>query len=349
MSDGNIRRAPRTGLIPPWMLAVGAMLSMQLAAAFSVSLIDRVGSSGAAWLRLTMGAVILLVIARPPLRSIRRADWPVIIALGVATAVMQIAFLAALQFIPLGTAVAIEFLGPLTVAAIRSRSPKMLAWPILALIGVVLLTEPWHGEIHGVGIALAGASGVGWGLYIVLTQKVAYRYDGISILSLTIPLAAIIAAFMGIPQAAGHLNMSVLGMALGIAFLAPVIPFALEILALRRMHPTAFGTLMALEPAIGLVIGLLILHQQPSPTQLVGIVLVVVAGASAQRVGSGEIEDETDSYDKARSEAASKADTSLKGHGEPGRETDICGENYETSTGKADTDKSTSTTPLTTP
>ncbi len=208
-----------------------------------------------------------------------------ILGLGVATGLMTIAFLASIELIPLGTAVAIEFLGPLTVAAVRSHSARALIWPALALLGVVLLTEPWHGQIDLAGIGFAGLAAIGWAGYILLTQRVGDRFTGIGALSLTVPVAAATAAVVGIPQSAGHLNLGILAAAVGLGILMPVLPFALEMLALRRMTPTAFGTLMAVEPAIGVLLGLLVLHQQPSLTQFGGITLVVLAGAAAQRGG----------------------------------------------------------------
>ncbi|MET1154828.1 EamA family transporter [Arthrobacter sp.] len=195
---------------------------------------------------------------------------------------MTIGFLAAIEHIPLGTAVAIEFLGPLTVAAVRSHNRNALLWPALALLGVVLLTEPWQGDFNLTGVAFAALAGSAWGLYILLTQRVGDRFTGIGALSMTVPIAAATAAIVGIPQAAGHLTFGILAAAAGLAILLPVLPFALEMLALRRMTPTAFGTLMALEPAVGVLLGLLILHQQPSVVQGLGILLVVLAGAAAQ-------------------------------------------------------------------
>jgi inner membrane transporter RhtA len=271
--------------VPPWGLAVTAILSVQLGSALSVNMIDTVGPAGTAWLRLSMGAVILLAISRPPLRSIRRPDVLPLLGLGITTGVMTVGFLAAVEHIPLGTAVAIEFLGPLTVAAIRSHNRTALAWPALALVGVVLLTQPWQGDFNPTGVAWASLAALGWGVYILLTQRIGDRFSGIGALTLTVPIAAVAAAVVGIPQAAGHLSFDILVAAAGLAILLPVLPFALEMLALRRMTPTAFGTLMALEPAVGVLLGLLILHQQPSAIQVVGILLVVLAGAAAQRGG----------------------------------------------------------------
>ena len=279
------QRIPRAAAVPPWGLAVSAMLSVQLGSALSVHLISTVGPAGTAWLRLSAGALIFLALARPPLRSIRRHDVPAIVGLGVTTGLQTIVFLAAIDRIPLGTAVAVEFLGPLTIAAVRSHSRRALIWPAMALAGVVVLTQPWHGGIDPAGLGFAALAAAGWATYILLTQRLGDRFAGTGALSLTIPIAAVTAAVFGIPQAAGHLTLGILPVAAGLALLLPVLPYAFELLALRQMTPAAFGTLMALEPAIGVVLGLLVLHQTPSITQLAGILLVVLAGAAAQRGG----------------------------------------------------------------
>jgi inner membrane transporter RhtA len=271
--------------VPPWGLAVAAMMSVQLGSALSVHLISAVGPAGTAWLRLSMGALMFLALARPPLRAVRRHDAPVLIGLGVTTGLQTTAFLCAIERIPLGTAVAIEFGGPLTVAAVRSLSARALTWPALALLGVVLLTQPWHGHISPAGLGFAGLAAIGWAFYILLTQRVGDRFTGTQGLSLTVPIAAATAAVLGIPQASGHLTLGILPVAAGLALLLPVLPYAFEMLALRHMKATAFGTLMALEPAIGVLIGLLVLHQQPSASELGGVLLVVAAGAAAQRDG----------------------------------------------------------------
>jgi len=273
------------GSVPPWTLAIGAMFSVQLGSALSVHLIATVGPGGIAWLRLTAGAVIFLVIARPPLGSLHWRDAPVLLGLGITTGLQTVAFLAAIEHIPLGTAVAIEFLGPMTVAAVHSQGRRVLFWVGAAGVGVVLVTQPWHGDISVVGVGYAGLAAVGWAAYILLTRRVGARFSGISGLALTIPVAACTAAIIGIPQAAGHLTLAVVAAGVGLAILLPVVPYSFELLALRQMTPTAFGTLMALEPAIGVVLGLLVLHQKLSASQLAGVLLVVLAGAAAQRGG----------------------------------------------------------------
>ncbi|WP_405476340.1 EamA family transporter [Streptomyces sp. NBC_00009] len=214
-------------------------------------------------------------------------DLPALLALGAVTGFMTTFLLAAVDRIPLGTAVAIEFLGPLTVAGLMSKHRRALVWPLLALIGVVLLTEPWHGNIDLSGVGFALLAGTCWGLYNVLTQHVGNRFSGISGLSLTIPIAALVTIPVGLPQVfGGDFTWWVLLAAAGIALITPVIAFGLEMLALRRMTHTAFGTLLSIEPAFGILIGLLVLAQTPTLVQLVGIALVILAGAAAQRGGT---------------------------------------------------------------
>ncbi len=275
---------------PAWTLAVVAMLSVQLGAAISVGLFDDIGVAGTAWLRLTIGAIGFVLIARPRYWTWtwRQLRGPVL--LGLVTAGMTLCFLGAIDRLPLGTAVAIEFLGPLTVAAISSRRASALAWPILALAGVILLTEPWRGTADPVGVLYAVLAAVGWALYIVITQRVGDAFQGVDGLAISIPVAAIIVAFVGIPQAWGNLTVEVLLVGLGASILLPLIPWTLELFALRRLTKAAFGTLMALEPAIAVVIGVIVLVQRPDWWNLVGIVLVVIAGVAAERTGHRDVE-----------------------------------------------------------
>jgi inner membrane transporter RhtA len=270
---------------PAWSLAAVAMLSVQLGAAVSFDLFDELGVAGAAWIRLTLGALGFVLIARPrywqwTLRELRAP-----ILLGFVSAGMTLSFLTAISLLPLGTAVAIEFLGPLLVAALHSRSRRALAWPALALVGVVLLTEPWHGAPSIAGIGFALLSGAFWGLYIIITQHVADRFEGVDGLAISLPVAAIVTAFVGLPQAWGHIDLRVLLISVAAALLLPLIPWTLELYALRRLTKAAFGTLMSLEPAVALAIGALVLHQLPNGSQALGIACVVMAGIAAERTG----------------------------------------------------------------
>lgn len=271
--------------VPAWLLAVVAMLSVQVGAAVSIQLFDDVGVAGSAWLRLTLSAIVLIVLVRPRYWQWSLADLRAPILLGVVSAGMALCFLAALDRLPLGTVVAIEFLGPLTVAALNSRSRRALAWPLLALLGVLLLTEPWRAQVDLLGIAWALSAAVGWGLYIIVTQRVGDQFDGLFGLSVSIPVAALVTAVVGVPQAWGHLTIEVLLIALGAAILLPLIPWTLEFLALRRLTKAAFGTLMALEPAFAVVIGAVLLSQAAGVLDVVGIGCVMAAGIAAERTG----------------------------------------------------------------
>jgi inner membrane transporter RhtA len=267
-------------------LAVASMLCVQLGLAASVGLFDRVGPEGAAFLRLAWAGVILLVVVRPRPRDYDRASLLACVALGVVTAAVTMLFMASVDRLPLGTASALEFLGPLGVAAARSSGRRLLVWPLLAAVGVVLLTEPWQGGVDLVGVGFALGAAVCWAAYILLTQHVGDELAGLRGLAVSLPVAGLVATCVAGPQAFGRLDLEVVLLGIGLAVLLPVVPFSLELLALRRLTTAAFGTLMSLEPAIALVIGLLVLGQVPGPWPVLGIAFVVAAGVGAERTGA---------------------------------------------------------------
>ncbi|MEU5939529.1 EamA family transporter [Micromonospora sp. NPDC047548] len=271
----------RTGAV----MAVASMMFVQLGLAASVSLFDEVGPEGAAWLRLAWAGVLLAVLVRPRPSGFTRRALLACVALGVVTAGVTILFMAAVARLPLGTASALEFLGPLGVAVARGRGGTKL-WPALAAVGVLLLTEPWRGGADLVGVGFALAAGVCWAAYILLTQRVGDEVSGIRGLAVSMPVAAVVATVVVGPAVLGDLTWRVLLAGLGLAVLLPVVPFVLELLALRRLTTAAFGTLMSLEPAIALVIGLVALHQVPGVGAVVGIAFVVAAGIGAERTGA---------------------------------------------------------------
>lgn len=275
---------------PPWAWAMLAMLSIQMGSALAITLFPAVGPAGTAWLRLSLGAVILILIVRPRWRSIRRKHVPAILGLGLGTGVMTTSFLTALQSLPLGTTVAIEFLGPLAVAAITGRTLKAAVWPVVALLGVVLMTEPWSGTFDVVGIGFALLAAVGWGSYIWFSQQVGDSFSGVQGLAMSLPIAAAVAGVFGIPQAVGNITVPVVLVLVVLTLLTPVLPFSLEMLALKRMNKRAFGTLMAVGPAIALLIGMIVLIQIPGFLEVVGIALVIGAGIATQRT-AGRTED----------------------------------------------------------
>jgi inner membrane transporter RhtA len=266
-------------------MAVASMLCVQLGLAASIGLIDEIGSSGAAWIRLFWAGVLLLVVVRPRPSAFSRETIRAGVALGVATAGVTLLFMAAVARLPLGTASALEFLGPLGVAVVRSHGVAR-AWALVAAGGVLLLTQPWTGAADPVGVAFALAAAVCWAAYILLTQKVGDSADGIAGLAISMPVAALVATIVAGPGVVGKLTPELMVIGLGLAILLPVVPFALEMLALRRLTTGAFGTLMALEPAFALVIGFAALHQSPNLLAVLGIGLVVAAGIGAERSGA---------------------------------------------------------------
>ena len=267
-------------------MALASMFCVQLGLAASVGIFDRVGPEGAAFLRLFWAGVIVAVLVRPKVRRMSRDTLIACIALGVVTAGVTILFMAAVARLPLGTASALEFLGPLGVAVARSRGGRLLLWPLLAAVGVLLLTEPWHGGADLVGVGFALSAALCWAAYILLTQRVGDEASGLQGLAVSLPVAGLVATVLIGPSTIPDLSWDLVLIGIGLAVLLPVVPFSLEMLALRRLTTAAFGTLMSLEPAIALVIGLVVLHQVPGPWPVLGIAFVVAAGVGAERTGA---------------------------------------------------------------
>jgi inner membrane transporter RhtA len=266
-------------------MAVGSIFFVQFGLAASVPLFDELGPGGVAALRLGWGGLILLALVRPRPGDFSRRALLACVGLGVATAGLTTLFMAAVARLPMGTATALEFLGPLGVAAVRGpRSAR--AWPVVAAVGVALLTEPWRGGVDLVGVGYALGAGACWAAYIVLTQRVGDEVSGVRGLAVSMPVAGLVATAVAGPGAFGDLTWQLVLVGLGLAILVPVVPFTLELLALRRLTASAFGVLMSLEPAAALLIGLLVLHQVPGPAAVAGIALVVTASIGAQRTGA---------------------------------------------------------------
>lgn len=287
MTTTTHRRVPDGAARTGASMAIASMLCVQLGLALSVGLVDQLDVKTVVWLRLTWAAVIMLIVlllfGRRQRVGFTRSSVLACVGLGVVTGMVTMLFMAAIVRLPLGTASALEFLGPLTVAVVQGRGRRI--WPILAGVGVLLLTEPWRGGGDLVGVALALGAAVCWAAYILLTQRVGDEVVGIHGLAVSLPVAAIVASAVAGPAVLTELSGSVVLVGLGLAVLLPVVPFTLELLALRRLTAVAFGTLMSLEPAFALVIGLAVLHQVPDVAPMVGIGFVVLAGVGAARGG----------------------------------------------------------------
>ncbi|GAB7070905.1 EamA family transporter [Mycobacterium hodleri] len=272
----------RTGVL----MASGSMLCVQAGLALSLGLIDHIGVEGAAWLRLTWAGVLLLIIVRPRRSAFTRTTFLTCVVLGVVTAAVTLLFMAAIARIPLGTASALEFLGPLGVAVAQGRGRSRVVWPGLAAAGVLLLTQPWAAAVDLVGVAYALGAAACWGSYILLTQRVGDGVEGVNGLAVSMGVAAVFSTVVVGPAVIPRVTPEILLIGIGLATLLPVVPFTLELMALRRLTTAAFGTLMSIEPAFAMAIGFLVLSQAPGVAGVVGIVLVVTAGIGAARSGS---------------------------------------------------------------
>src|SRR5580692_691744 len=279
--------APRTSARTGTLMALGSMSCVQLGLALSVHLFGEIGPLGAVWLRLVWGAVILLVVVRPRPWRFRRPVLLATVALGVVTAGVTMLFMAAVARMPLGTASALEFLGPLGVAVARGGGGRRsLLWPGLAAAGVVLLTHPWQGGTSVAGIACALGAAICWAAYIILTQAVGDEVAGLQGLAISITVAALVSTAVSGPAMIGVLTQRLLLVGFGLALLLPVVPFSLEMYSLRRLTTSAFGTLMCLEPALAVVAGFALLRQVPEAWSLAGVAFVVAAGLGAERSGA---------------------------------------------------------------
>ncbi|HYS65778.1 MAG TPA: EamA family transporter [Paraburkholderia sp.] len=287
MQDTTIKPAldtakPASAAAGAALLCVLSMSSVQFGAALSAPTMAAYGSLSTTWLRLCWAALVLALLVRPRLFSYSREHWLAAGALGAAMAGMTLCFFAALQRIPLGLAVAIDFLGPLAVATFAVRRARALLWPVLAIAGVVLLARDhggWTGEPLGVMLAFGAA--LGWGSYIVLMKKTGTLFAGLEGLSVSLIAAALAAMPFGLAQTGMHIAPAQIAATAGLALLVPLLPYALEMVALRHMPSASFGILMSVEPAIGALAGFVVLHQPMGVLQMAGTLLVVAASIGA--------------------------------------------------------------------
>ncbi|OBB66062.1 hypothetical protein A6B34_22325 [Mycolicibacterium monacense] len=270
-------------------MAITAQVSVQMGMAVAVGLIDRIGSDGTAWLRLAWAGVLLLVVVRPRPSAFTWRTFGMCIVLGCVSAAITLLFMASLDRVALGTATALEFLGPLAVAVVHGSGRHRVVWPGLAAVGVVLLCRPFDGGIDVKGALLAIAAGVCWAIYILLTQWVGDQVSGVNGLAVSMPVAGVVSSLFVSTAVFERMTPQLLLIGLGMALLLPVAPYVLELLALRRLTTAAFGTLMSLEPAFAMVVGFVLLDQAPGVAGILGIAAVVVAGIGAARGGGREM------------------------------------------------------------
>jgi inner membrane transporter RhtA len=264
------------------LLVVGASTSVQGGAAVAKSLFPSIGPPGVVWLRLLFGSIALWVIARPELRSRPWRELRLVLVLGVVLVSMNVSFYESIDRLPLGVAVTVEFLGPLSVAILASRRRLDFLWVALAGIGVALLADTGGKDVHATGLAFAVLAAAFWALYITVSVPIGKAFPGASGLAPAMLLGAILITPWGIVSSGGHLDdPQVLGAAVGVGLLSSALPWSLELEALRRLPTNVFGVALALEPAIAALAGLLFLDERLHLRSWLAIVLVVVASAGA--------------------------------------------------------------------
>lgn len=266
-------------------LTVSSIVAVQSGSALATGLFDSIGPAGAVFLRALFGALLLMAVAPGTLSRLR--EWPHrdVVALGAAVAGVNLLFYAALDRLPLGITVTLEFVGPLGVAVIGSHRRRDLLWIVMAAAGIVLLSNgTGGGHIDPLGVVLALGAGVCWGLYIVQSARVGAAEPGVGAATVSAVISAALVAPFGIAQGgADLLTPAHLAVGAAVGLLSTTVPYVFEMEALRRLPRATFGVLMSIEPAVAALIGFIALSQGLSAIEVAAIALVVIASAGALR------------------------------------------------------------------
>lgn len=268
------------------LMVLGSCTSLQIGAAFAAQLFPHTGANGATFLRLLIAAVVLLAASRPALHRWHRRQWGAVAVFGLSLAAMNGSFYESIARIPLGTAVTIEFLGPLTLAAVLSRRLRDLTWVGLAAVGVALLGLTGHGgttaRLDPVGVGFALVAGVFWAGYILASARVGAAVPGHGGLAVALVVGALALSPLGMGGALRTVSSPhLLLLAAGTGLLASVVPYTLELSALRRLPASVFGVLLSLEPAIAATAGWLLLGQDLGGWEVVAVAVVVLASVGS--------------------------------------------------------------------
>ena len=263
--------------------AISAITILQFGAALATTLFDEIGSTGSVLLRQGFATIVLLAIFRPSRALLSAVNMRVIVPFAISFAGMNLLYYAAIARIPLGIAVACEFIGPLAVAVAGSRRRRDLAWIALAVIGLLLITQPLKEDsVDLVGVAMALAAGIFWGLYIVSGVRLGHRMKVGDGLAVSMVIATLISLIPGLIDGGSNLiDPRVLVIGFAVAMLSTAIPYFLEMQSMRRLKQSTFGVLMSVEPAIASMIGFVVLGQALDALELGGIACVIAASAGA--------------------------------------------------------------------
>jgi inner membrane transporter RhtA len=277
---------PGLGRVPPIGLVLTGVTSIQFGAALAATMFDDLGAAGTSVLRLTFAAIVLMVLWRPRVRGRAPRDLRLVLVFGLVLGAMNLCFYEALERIPLGIAVTIEFAGPLAVAVATSRRRLDLVWAGAAALGILLLADPFGsgGGLDPFGLVLILAAAAFWAFYILIAQRATHAYDGSEGLALAMVVAALVPLVPGVIEGGSALlHPGLIAMGAGVALLSSVVPYSLETEALRRLPANVFGVLMSLEPAVAAVAGLVVLGQALGARDIVAMALVVTASVGVSR------------------------------------------------------------------
>lgn len=270
--------------LPPIPAVLLAIVSVQGGAAFAKELFPALGSAGTAGMRIGLSALLLFAVFRPPLARITRAQWRAVIPYGVVLGAMNLSFYLALERIPLGLAVTLEFMGPLSLAVFGSRRVLDFVWVVLAAMGIALIA-PWRGGADAldlVGVLLALFAGACWAAYILLGGRVSRVFPGGQSVATGMLIAAVTVLPFALSQGlAARVTPPLFAASLAVALLSSAVPYTLEMMALRVLSARTFGILMSLEPAVAALAGLMFLREQLTMTQWLALVFVSAASAGA--------------------------------------------------------------------
>ncbi|MGV9787000.1 EamA family transporter [Streptomyces sp. NPDC003435] len=274
----------RFGSLGPVGLVLAGGISVQFGGALAVTLMPRAGALGVVTLRLVAAALVLLVVCRPRLRGHSRTDWGTVIVFGLTMAGMNGLFYQSVARIPLGLAVTLEVLGPLALSVLASRRAINAVWAAVALAGVFLLGGGGFSDLDPLGVGFALSAGVMWAAYIIFSARTGRRFPQADGLALAMGVAALVFLPLGVVDAGDRLlNPTTIALGSAVALLSSVLPYTLELLALRRLPAPTFAILMSLEPAVAATAGFFVLHQSLSLTEAAAIALVITASIGAVR------------------------------------------------------------------
>ncbi|MFE7845632.1 DMT family transporter [Microbacterium sp. NPDC057407] len=278
---------PRTGAGPATLLVVAGLACQEVGASLAVLLFPQVGPLGMVMLRLFFSALVLLAIARPSLRGHSRAAWVAVVQFGLVLAVMNGLFYLALERLPLGVTVTIEVLGPLVLSIVAARRASAWLWALLAFAGVVALGGGGWDDLDLVGVLFALGAAASWAFYILASARVGRAFPKLDGLALAMAVGAVVSLPFGILDAGpALLQIQLVALGAAVAVLSSTIPYAFELIALRRLPASAFAILMSLAPATAALAGFVLLGQELAWLELVGIGLVIAASIGAVRASA---------------------------------------------------------------